>query len=326
MPGPISSFTPTESLSERRLADPSLPVPPRKKRVIVTGGSGKLGRWVVREMVDHGWEVFNVDVVPPAPSEASVKARYIYTDLKDYGSVLGLLTDVDSGWRGVDAIIHLAAIPAPARAPNHVVFHTNITQTYNILEAARVAGVKNIALASSETVFGIPLHPHPPESFPLTEEPERPESSYSLAKLLGEKMSEQFTRWDPELKIVNIRLSNVIAPEDYINFPKWQDDPWQRAWNGFCYIDPRDCAQGFRLALEKPLKGTHVFNIANADTAFTAPTAELVKRVFPNIPYKPDTSDPREGLISIKKARDVLGFDPKYDWQSEVKKLQAGKA
>lgn len=109
-------------------------------------------------------------------------------------------------------------------------FHTNITQTYNILEAARVAGVKNIALASSETVFGIPLHPHPPESFPLTEEPERPESSYSLAKLLGEKMSEQFTRWDPELKIVNIRLSNVIAPEDYINFPKWQDDPWQRAW------------------------------------------------------------------------------------------------
>jgi nucleoside-diphosphate-sugar epimerase len=111
-----------------------------------------------------------------------------------------------------------------------LVSHTNITQTYNILEAARVAGVKNIALASSETVFGIPLHPHPPESFPLTEEPERPESSYSLAKLLGEKMSEQFTRWDPELKIVNIRLSNVIAPEDYINFPKWQDDPWQRAW------------------------------------------------------------------------------------------------
>jgi nucleoside-diphosphate-sugar epimerase len=96
--------------------------------------------------------------------------------------------------------------------------------------------------------------------------------------------------------------------------------------SGFCYIDPRDCAQGFRLALEKPLKGTHVFNIANADTAFTAPTAELVKRVFPNIPYKPDTSDPREGLISINKARDVLGFDPKYDWQSEVKKLQAGKA
>ena len=59
MPGPISSFTTTESLSERRLADPSLPVPPRKKRVIVTGGSGKLGRWVVREMVDHGWEVYN---------------------------------------------------------------------------------------------------------------------------------------------------------------------------------------------------------------------------------------------------------------------------
>ena len=68
-----------------------------------------------------------------------------------------------------------------------------------------------------------------------------------------------------------------------------------------------------------------MFNIANADTCYTAPTAELVKKVFPNIKWTPDTSDPREGLISIKKAREMLGFDPKYDWQSEVKKLQAGK-
>ena len=113
---------------------------------------------------------------------------------------------------------------------NHVVFHTNITQTYNILEAARVLRIKNIALASSETVFGIPLTPHAPTKFPLTEEVERPESSYSLSKLLGEKMSEQFCRWDPELKIINIRLSNVIPPENYVQFPEWQKDPWVRAW------------------------------------------------------------------------------------------------
>lgn len=88
----------------------------------------------------------------------------------------------------------------------------------------------NIALASSETVFGIPLHPHPPSKFPITEEVERPESSYSLSKLLGEKMSEQFCRWDPTAKIVNIRLSNVMAPEDYARFPTWQDDPYSRSW------------------------------------------------------------------------------------------------
>jgi nucleoside-diphosphate-sugar epimerase len=98
-------------------------------------------------------------------------------------------------------------------------------------------------------------------------------------------------------------------------------------YSGFCYIDGRDCAQGFRLAVESQLKGTHVFNIANADIAFTTPTAELVKQIFPGIEYNPEGDDPREGLISIKKARDMLGFNPKYDWQSEVEKLKkAGKA
>lgn len=93
--------------------------------------------------------------------------------------------------------------------------------------------------------------------------------------------------------------------------------------SGFCYIDPRDCAQAFRLAIESSLTGAHVFNIANADTTHVRPTAELVEMIFPGIPYKPDTDDPREGLISIKKAREVLGYAPKYNWQSEVKRLKA---
>ena len=98
-------------------------------------------------------------------------------------------------------------------------------------------------------------------------------------------------------------------------------------FSGFCYIDARDCAQAFRLAVEKPLTGKHVFNIANADIAFDKQTTkELAQLVFPNVPYTPETTDPREGLISIKKAREMLGYDPKYDWQTEQKKLQsAGK-
>lgn len=94
--------------------------------------------------------------------------------------------------------------------------------------------------------------------------------------------------------------------------------------SGFGYIDPRDCAQAFRLAIESSLKGKHVFNIANADSTYTQPTAELAKKVFPNVPYKQEKHD-RESLISIKKAREVLGYEPKYDWQSEVKKLQSAK-
>ncbi|ORX37740.1 hypothetical protein BD324DRAFT_578376 [Kockovaella imperatae] len=320
-----ASFTQDVTLGEKNLTDPSLPSAPRKKRVVVTGGSGKLGRWVVREMVEHGWQVLNLDKSAPAPSEKDVPARFIIADLTNYGEVIALLSELDAAYRGIDAVIHLAALPAPGMAANHVIFHTNVTQTYNVLEAARVLRIQNIALASSETVFGIPLNPHLPTKLPLTEEVERPESSYSLSKLLGEKMSEQFCRWDPELKIINIRLSNVIPPEDYGKFQTWQDDPWTRSWNGFGYIDPRDCAQAFRLSLEKPLKGTHVFNIANADSTYTAPTADLVKKVFPTVQYTAETDNPRESLISIKKAREVLGYEPKYDWQSEITKLQGHK-
>ncbi|KAK8849676.1 hypothetical protein IAR55_005011 [Kwoniella newhampshirensis] len=315
-----ASFTHDASLSERRLGNPDLPAPQKKKRVIVTGGSGKLGRWMVREMVEHGWEVWNLDVTPPAPSEANIPCKFVQCDLKDYGQVIACLSDLDSGYKGVDAVIHLAAIPSPSRAPNHVIFHTNICQTYNILEASRVLGITNLAIASSETVFGIPFHPHPPTSLPIREDVERPESSYSLAKLLGEKMGEQHCRWNPQAKIISIRLSNVMSPEQYPDFEKWQDDPWTRAWNGFCYIDARDCAQAFRLAVESSLKGAHIFNIANADNAFRVPTAELMKKVFPDVKWEPDTQEPREGGISIKKAREMLGFDPKYDWQSEVEK------
>jgi len=320
----VASFTKEHTLSERSLKAKNRE---RKKRVVVTGGSGRLGRCVVREMVEHGWEVYNLDITPPLPSEADVAAKFVRTDLTDYGQVVAQFTEQDSLFKGIDAVIHLAAIPSPEQAPNHVIFHTNIRQTYNVLEAARVCGIKSVALASSETVFGLPLYPHSPTKLPVTEEVERPESSYSLSKLMGEKMSEQYVRWDPTLKVINIRLSNVMLPADYAKFPKFQNDPASRAWNGFCYIDGRDCAQAFRLATESDLKGTHVFNIANADIAFTTPTAELVKEIFPNIDYTPETKDPREGLISIKKARELLGFDPKYDWQSEVEKLKKdGKA
>lgn len=91
-------------------------------------------------------------------------------------------------------------------------------------------GITNIALASSETVLGLPFHPHDPTSFPVTESVERPESSYSLSKLLGEKMAEQHCRWNPDAKIVNIRLSNVMDPAVYGKFLGWQDDAYERAW------------------------------------------------------------------------------------------------
>jgi nucleoside-diphosphate-sugar epimerase len=210
--------------------------------------------------------------------------------------------------------VHLAAIPAPGRHPNAVIFRVNTLSTYNVFEAARRFGVKNVVWASSETVLGLPFNT-PPPYVPVDEEyPARPESAYSLSKFLGEEMARQFARWDPELKIVGLRFSNVMEPHDYERFPGFDTDARQRKWNLWAYIDARDAAQAIRKGLEAKIKGAEVFIIANADGVMSRPNAELMAEVFPDVPLKPGIG-PNETLLSIEKARRVLGYEPQHSWR-----------
>ena len=121
-----------------------------------------------------------------------------------------MLSEVDDRLADVDALVHLAAIPAPGRNPNAVIFKVNTLSTYNVFEAARRLKIRNIVWASSETVLGLPFD-RPPPYVPVDEEyPGRPESAYSLSKLIGEEMARQFCRWDSELKMIGLRFSNVM--------------------------------------------------------------------------------------------------------------------
>jgi nucleoside-diphosphate-sugar epimerase len=211
--------------------------------------------------------------------------------------------------------VHLAAIPRPSAHPNAMTFKTNTLSTYNVFESARKLGIKNLVWASSETLLGLPFDV-PPPYIPLDEEySARPETAYSLSKLLGEEMAKQFCRWDPELKIVALRLSNVMQPEDYAKFPDFNADSRLRKWNLWAYIDSRDGAQAIRKSLETSLKGYHSFIIANADTVMTRPNAELLAEVYPGVPLKKKVG-PNETLLSIDKARRVLGYDPQYSWRT----------
>jgi nucleoside-diphosphate-sugar epimerase len=282
-------------------------------RVVVTGGSGKLGRAVVRDLREHGYEAWNVDLAPPP---GGVKEDVIAADLEDFGSALEILTEIDDRHGGIDGLVHLAAIPAPGLAPNHEIFRRNTVSTYNVFEAARRAGVRNVVWASSETVLGLPFD-EPPPHIPADEYPPRPESAYSLSKLVGEAIAEQFCRWDPELKLVGLRFSNVMDPEDYAEFPSFDADAQARKWNLWGYIDARDGAQAVRKALEADLVGAEVFVIANADTVMSRPNDELVAEVFPGVPYE-SPPGPNDTLLSIEKARRVLGYEPEHSWREHV--------
>jgi nucleoside-diphosphate-sugar epimerase len=280
--------------------------------VAVTGSSGKLGRHVVRHLQEHGYRVVALDRVPDPDSVAAVSVR---VDLTVHGQVLEALTAVDDRHDGVEAVVHLAAIPAPGLTTNAATFSNNITATYNVFAAARTAGIRNVVWASSETVLGLPFDTAPPY-IPVDEEyPVRPESTYSLVKSLEEEMARHFCRWVPELKMIGLRFSNVMDPQDYARFPAFDDDPRLRRWNLWAYIDGRDGAQAVRLALEHEATGTDVFVIANADTVMSRRSADLAAEVYPGVPVTRELGE-HETMLSIDKARRVLGFEPEFSWRT----------
>ena len=299
--------------------------------IVVTGGSGKLGRVVVRHLMDHDYKVVSLDMVkpaglsnPPKPGEVS----FTRVDITDFGQVMAALSAIDDRvTEKITGIVHLGAIASPGEAPNHVIFQTNTVSTYNMFEAARQLGVRNVVWASSETVFGVP-YPKGPVYAPVDEEVLRPETAYALSKLMGEKMAEQFCRWDAKQKIVGLRFSNVIEPEGYAAFSDFDKNPRSRHFNLWTYIDARDGAQAVRLALEAKLTGAHVFGIANAESVMSRSNDELLDEVFPKTRRKRPLAA-NESLIAIDRAKEVLGFKPQYSWRKQVaaakKKVAAKK-
>jgi nucleoside-diphosphate-sugar epimerase len=277
-------------------------------RIVVTGGNGKLGRAVVRGLSEAGHSVFVLDAV----GERSDSFTRI--DLTNYGSVVDAFGSVDNRYAGIDAVVHLAAIPAGGFETDSATFFNNMNSTFNVFQAARRNGIKRIVYASSETLLGIPFDIDPPY-VPVDEDyPSRPESMYSVVKHLEEELAAKLVRWDPELSITGLRFSNVLTEADYAQQPDWEADPSLRRWNLWGYIDTRDGALAVLRALENAGPGFDTFVIANADTVVSRPSAELVAEYFPGVELKrPLTGN--ETLLSIDKARRILRFEPQHSWR-----------
>ena len=280
-------------------------------RIGVTGATGKLGAVVAAHLVEAGHEVLRMDVVGPRADD------FVRLDLTDYGQVVDAFSSVDNRLSGLEAIVHLAAIPAGGFEPDSAVFHNNMIATFNVFQAARRVGITRIVYASSETLLGLPLDLDP-EYIPLDEQfDSRPESMYAVVKHLEEELARKLCRWDPQLSITALRFSNVMVPSDYAGFAAFQDDASVRRWNLWGYIDARDGAQAVQLALDANRPGFDCFVIAAADTVMATPNAELLADQFPRIPLTRELEE-HETLLSIDKARRVLGYAPQHSWRDEV--------
>lgn len=274
-------------------------------RIVVTGGSGKAGRWVVRTLRERGHDVLNVDVA----HDGSDFGLCVLADLADAGQARDVVA-------GSDAVVHLAAIPAPGLRGEGETFRNNALSTYNVFAAAVAEKVGRVVWASSETVLGLPFDADPPPYAPIDEEaPPRPESSYALSKLVGETMAVQLARRSG-IAFVGLRISNIMEPHDYARFRAWQDDPRVRAWNMWGYVDARDVAEAVRLGLEADVRGAEVCIVAAGDTAMERSSADLMAAVFPGVPLRRELHA-RETLLSIRRAGDLLGYVPAHTWTTE---------
>jgi nucleoside-diphosphate-sugar epimerase len=281
-------------------------------KIAVTGGSGKAGRPIVRALFEAGHQVLNIDVVPsPESYHPEAPIPFLRADVTDFGQALESLSGGDT-LPGIEAVVHLAAIPSPAHATPDQVFRTNVTSTHAVFSAAQRLGLERIVWASSETTLGLPFH-RPPEYAPVNEKHVFPETSYALSKVVGEEMARQFHRWSG-IPIVGLRFSNVMIGEDYNRFAAWQDDPHARKWNLWGYVDESHVAQSVRLALEADIDGTDNFIIAAADTVMRRPSRELMAEVYPDVPVA-DTVSGNDTLLDISHAREVLGYDPAFSWR-----------
>jgi nucleoside-diphosphate-sugar epimerase len=281
-------------------------------RIAVTGGSGKAGRAVVRDLLEHGHDVLNIDRSPsPESSSPESPAPYLAADVTDFGQTVEALTGGET-LPGIEVVVHLAAIPSPGHATPDQVFRTNITSTHTVFAAAARLGLRRVVWASSETTLGLPFR-RPPDYAPVDEAHIYPETSYALSKVIGEEMARQFNRWSG-LPIIGLRFSNIMVRADYERFPAYWDDPHLRKWNLWGYVDESHVTQSVRLSLDADLDGAEAFIIAAADTVMKLPSRELMAEVFPDVPLA-DHIQGTDTLLDITKARTILGYSPEFSWR-----------
>jgi nucleoside-diphosphate-sugar epimerase len=275
-------------------------------KICVTGASGKLGRSVVRDLLDHGHTVVATDA---RPGPAGLGTQVLLADLTEYGQAVEVLS-------GVDSVVHLANIPAPGIHTPSQTYNANTAMNANIFLAAAQLKLGRVVWASSETTLGLPFDV-PPLYAPVDEAHYPfPTSTYALSKVVGETTAEHVAAWSG-IPFVALRFSNIHDPEDYAAVPGYWDDPHARKWNLWGYIDTRDAAASCRLALEAPVEGASSFIIAAGDTIMNRPSAQLLKEVFPDVEIRRDLGE-FETLLAIDAARETLGFIPRHSWRDHV--------
>ncbi len=286
-------------------------------RVLVTGGVGNLGRHVISVLLGpsdgsaaHQVTSFDSAIGTDAPGGTDAAGvRHIRGDIRDLGQVYGAL-------HGADAVIHLAAIRRPGIAPDEVVFGTNVLGTFNVHEAAWRLGIRRVISTSSEAVLGwdYGVLDFAPDYLPIDEDhPARPQDPYGLSKVAGEAIARSYAARG--LETIVLRPPWVVLPDGLERLRR--DGGRQLARFGTAsYVDVRDLAEAYRLALDAPTPSGAVLFVVADDSSIAEPLSTFMPRMLPAIGGLADNLTEGRPAVLNTRARQVLGWRPRRSWRT----------
>ena len=282
-------------------------------KIVVTGGSGKFGRWLVRELTsgDEGRCQHDVTVFDRAPCEANIDVRYLQGDIVDLGHVFGALA-------GADAVIHLAGIPTHSVAPNEDTFRSNSMGTFNVHEAAWRLGIDRVVTMSSEAVLGwapgAMVRETAPLYLPIDENhPVGAQDAYGLSKIACEAIARSYAA-KCDMTAVALRPPWIASPEEMLEVHRNGGRPVTEF--GPChYIDVRDLAAACRSAIEQQLSGYQVMFVGAGESTVNEPLASLYPRLMPAIGDNAAALTGSRAWVSIERSRQILDWSPQRSWR-----------
>ena len=267
-------------------------------KLVVTGGSGKLGKYLVPRLANEH-DVLLYDKQHPSQN--------------DFPNLEGEVTDnakLREAFRGADSVIHLAALRSRYNHLPIKVMETNALGTFSVLEAARNQGVKKLIFSSSDAVLGIAQSQTElaPEYLPIDEKhPLKPQDSYGISKTLGEEMC-RFYAMGHDMNIIALRFSNILCPGDEQKYLDDAKDPSKRRRFLWAWVHVEDAVQTIMRALVSDLQGFEVFHVAADDVCLSNPDVpHLIETYFPQTPIRRPLLS-KESLIDCSKVKRKLCF------------------
>jgi nucleoside-diphosphate-sugar epimerase len=271
--------------------------------VLVTGGSGRIGRYVVRELAAAGHTVTNADLAPLA----GLPGGFLRVDLTNAGDVYQMLSYTKS-----EAVVHLGAWANAGVVPDTRTYGDNVRGAYNVFQACADLSIQRIVYASSAQVYGFaqaaPLYTPVDEDHPL-----RPCNSYALAKVAAEQAADYFIK-QFGLNILSFRFMGVRMPSEIANeIEAMTANPASGAWLLWTRTDARDAALACRLAIEATNVPSGPYNITGERVVLDQPASDLVATHFGANTAIRDLQG-NASPLSTARAQAAFGYRPRYIW------------